>query len=89
MAKLELDVLEAAIQSFNRYHSPEARAELYQTRNGVVIIKFIGHYCKSCGVYDWFDDLRIEMERNGLIAEIKNIKEIENGHVVTFYIRKE
>src|SRR3989344_3630735 len=47
-------------------------------------IKFKGHFCHTCGFYDYFDDFRISLEENNLNADILNINEINEGAIVKF-----
>jgi len=79
--------VEAAVEEFNRYRSPEAVAKIVEVNENQVTIEFSGPFCVSCGVEDYFDDLRIELEKN--IGEKIMITKIEGGaeaegYVVTF-----
>lgn len=76
--------IENSIQEFNEYRSPEATAELISKKNKSFKIKFTGTFCKTCGFYDYFDDLRILLEDEGLKTKIGKIKEIDNGAIVEF-----
>jgi hypothetical protein len=78
--------VEAAVEEFNRYRSPEAVAKIEVNENQVMI-EFSRPFCVSCGIEDYFDDLRIELEKN--IGEKIMITKIEGGaeaegYVVTF-----
>jgi hypothetical protein len=56
-------MIERAIKEFNRWHSPEATAGLLSFDGRKLEIEMSGPYCKTCGLYDYFDDLRLELER--------------------------
>ena len=75
-----------SIEEFNKYKSQTATAELISKNKDSVKVRFTGHFCKSCGFYDYFDDLKFNLEDNGINTEIKKVKEIENGAEVTFKI---
>ena len=51
------DMIVKAIETYNRYRSPQATAMLVEVREGLLTIDFKGTYCKSCGVYDYFEDV--------------------------------
>lgn len=76
-------VLEA-IEEYNKYRSPEATAKLVSFHKPVIRIEFTGPFCRSCGFYDYFDDLRIIFEEMGLKTEIMSVEETEEGAVVDF-----
>ena len=79
--------VEAAVEEFNKYRSPEAVAEIVGISGDNIKIKFRGPFCTSCGVEDYFDDLRLELEKN--TSDKIEITKIEGGaetgaYVVTF-----
>lgn len=45
------------IDFFNKYHEPEAKAEYISYEDGIVSVRFSGPFCRSCGVYDYFEDI--------------------------------
>jgi len=77
-------VIKNSIDEFNELRSPKATAELISDKKKGFEIKFTGSFCKTCGFYDYFDDLRIILEDNGLKTKIGKIKEIEEGAIVKF-----
>ncbi|MBS7288128.1 MAG: hypothetical protein KIH01_05150 [Candidatus Freyarchaeota archaeon] len=80
----------AAIQEYNRYHAPEAVAELVQVSESRFCVFFSGgSLCRSCGVYDYFDDLRVLLEDFGLRTRIEGFEEGGDGIFVVFVIEKE
>ncbi|MEM2226370.1 MAG: hypothetical protein QXL32_02990 [Candidatus Bathyarchaeia archaeon] len=76
-----------AIKEYNRYHSPEAIAELEGLSEGRLTIRFRGPFCESCGVSEWFEDLAIELRGRGISASIEGAKEASDGSfLVSFAI---
>ena len=77
---------EAAVEEFNKYRSPEAVARLIELGEGQVKIELSGPFCRSCGLYDYFDDLKIELEKKmGGSIEISKIEGGEGeGYLVTY-----
>ncbi|MEM2955080.1 MAG: hypothetical protein QW625_03990 [Candidatus Nanoarchaeia archaeon] len=76
----------SAIEEYNKCHSPEATAELKEIGKNFSVIKFFGPFCRSCGVYEWFEDFRIEIEEKiKFPVKIKEIREGKNeSYVVKF-----
>lgn len=74
-------MIEMAIEKFNRFHSPEVKAELVEKRDREFVVKFTGKilWC-TCGLYDYFEDL---IWLSGLNAEIVGFEERDDG----FYVR--
>ena len=77
---------EAAVEEFNKYRSPEAVAKIVEFSKGQATIELSGPFCMSCGVYDYFDDLRIELEKKmGGPIEISKTEGGESeGYLVTY-----
>jgi len=73
-----------AIEEFNRYRSPEAKARLVSLNKKSFKIEFTGSFCRTCGFHDYFDDFKIFLEELELKVEIGKIKEIDEGAVVEF-----
>jgi len=83
---MEASKVKAAIEEFNKYRSPEALAKLMDVGEGFAVIGFSGPLCRSCGLYDYFDDLKIELEKKmGGPIEISKIEGGESeGYIVTY-----
>ena len=66
MARIQLanlkDVVSGAIQVYNKYRSPEAKATLVELKNDEFVVDFEGSFCESCGVRDYIEDLIYEFE---------------------------
>jgi len=73
-----------AVNEFNKYHGKISKVNLISINKDSFKIKFKGHFCHTCGFYDYFDDFRISLEENNLNADILNIKEINEGAIVKF-----
>lgn len=67
--RLREEILKA-IETYNRYRSPEAYAKLIASKNEEVIVKFEGIFCQTCGVRDWIEDLVYIFMDYGLNAEL-------------------
>ncbi len=82
--------VERAVQEFNRYRSPEARAQVMSiSENGSIGISFTGTFCKSCGYHDYFDDFSVVLEEMGMESEMGSIRELdEGGAVVEFFLHE-
>lgn len=78
------EIIEEAIEEYNKYRVPEAKAKLISFDKEVLKIEFKGSFCYSCGFYDFFDDLKIILEEKGIKTEITNIEGIDEGAIVTF-----
>ncbi len=75
------------IAEYNKYRSPESHATLIKTFKNSFRIDFSGSYCKTCGFYDYFEDLRLMLEKKGIETRMSCIKEKEDGAFVTFTFR--
>jgi len=75
-----------AIRDFNRYRSPEAKAKLLKFNKKEIVVDFTGTFCHTCSFYDYFDDLKIFLEKKGIEAKILKIKEKRNGTIVSFIL---
>ncbi|MEM1986688.1 MAG: hypothetical protein QXG36_02645 [Nitrososphaeria archaeon] len=78
----------SAIEEYNKYHSPEATVELIEFGNNFLSVKFYGPFCNSCGVNEWFEDFRIELENRGVKTFIIEIKEIGNQTFLVNFVLK-
>lgn len=80
------ELVKESLQEFNRYMSPEAVAVLIDIKNDKIKVKLDGPFCRTCGVYDYFDDLKSELEktldRPLTIARIDG--DGEDSYVITY-----
>lgn len=51
-----------ALAEFNKWHEPEAVAELVELEDSSIVVELSGPFCRTCGLYDYFDDLKLELE---------------------------
>jgi len=51
-----------AIETYNRYRSPEATAKLVEMKDCELIIDFEGSFCRTCGVSEYFEDFIYELK---------------------------
>lgn len=78
----------STIDKYNKYHSPEATAKLVKWGKNSFLIEFSGPFCRSCGISDWFDDFKIELEKKGLKIDVSNIKEEDESYLVKFSFKR-
>jgi len=76
--------VEAAVEEFNKYRSPEAVARLIEFDERHVKIELSGPFCRSCGLYDYFDDLKIGLEEK--IGGPIEISKIEGGESESYFV---
>ncbi|MGB9959735.1 MAG: hypothetical protein ACPLKQ_04360 [Candidatus Bathyarchaeales archaeon] len=62
MKSLE-DAVVGAINEYNKYRSPEAKAKLVKISEKELILDFEGTFCKTCGVYDYLEDFIYELQK--------------------------
>ena len=88
MKKQSLEkILKKTIEEYNKYRTPEVIARLISIDNSKFRIEFTGHFCFTCGFYDYFDDFRFLLKELKVKAEITEIEEIDEGAVVTFTLK--
>lgn len=63
-----------AVQEFNRYHSPEAEAEVVEREGDRVALEMTGPFCRTCGAFDYLEDVVVDLD-----AEVESHEEIEDG----------
>ena len=73
-----------AIDEFNKYRAPEAKARLISQGENSFKIEFTGSFCRTCGFYDYFDDYRILLQETRIETKIREIEEIDEGAIVIF-----
>jgi hypothetical protein len=78
--------IEKKIEEYNKYRTPEVVARLISLDSSSFNIEFKGHFCYTCGFYDYFDDFRFLLEDINVKTKIKEIEEIDEGAIVTFTI---
>ena len=81
------ELVRKTVKIFNRYHSPEASAKLLGFDGEYVDVEFTGPYCRTCGYYDYFEDLISEADELGLKMEIVFIRDLVEYAVVRYRVR--
>ena len=61
MGKVE-KTISSAIERFNKNYGEEIRAELAEVGKESAVVKFSGPVCGGPEAYDYFEDLRVEVE---------------------------
>jgi superoxide reductase len=77
-------ILRKAVREYNKYRSPEANARIVSTDKGSFKIEFTGPYCRTCGFYDYFEDLVYVLEDFGVKSKIDEVSETDYGAIVSF-----
>ncbi|MCS7121909.1 MAG: N-acetyltransferase [Archaeoglobaceae archaeon] len=72
-----------AVDKFNKYRSPEAKAEIVEISDESAVVKMSGPFCVSCGVFDYFEDLAVEAN-----AKVVNYREIDDGFIVRYELKE-
>lgn len=52
-----------AIEEYNTYRSPEAKAKLVKISESELILDFEGTFCRTCGLYDYLEDFIYELQK--------------------------
>ncbi len=73
-----IEVVKKGIDMYNRYRGREAHSSLVSIESDVIRIRFEGHFCRTCGVYDWIDDFRYVLEDLGLETDLEEVVEPNN-----------
>ncbi|MEB2836432.1 MAG: hypothetical protein GSR80_001593 [Desulfurococcales archaeon] len=72
------EAVRRAIDRYNAYRAPEARAELVSLSGRKLVVRISGSFTETCGVNDWIEDLVYTLEDEGVKARIVKIIEPEN-----------
>jgi superoxide reductase len=89
-AKLDLvGAVRKAVERFNELRGRESSARILEISDESIVVEFTGNFCRTCGFYDYFEDLRLLMEDYNVRASIKVIEEFEDGSIVTYSIERD
>ncbi|WP_048146668.1 hypothetical protein [Pyrococcus abyssi] len=84
-----MEKLNYVIKEFNRLHGSEAQAKILEVKGDEVIIEFEGTFCKTCGLYDYFDDISWEALDFGIkirpVEVLESEEDFERGRYVVKY----
>ncbi len=91
------EVLAKLINTYNKYHAPEAVARLEKIEalnpeNDLYLIRvrFKGSFCTTCGIRDWVEDLAYLGESLGIEARLEEVIEpegVEDERVGYFIVK--
>jgi hypothetical protein len=84
-------VIKKAIDEYNAYRSPEVIAKLIEINEENITVEFKGPFCKSCGIYDYFEDLIYELKNltRDIEIEIKSIEGLKDEAFIVKYKLKQ
>ncbi|MCC6016042.1 MAG: hypothetical protein LM582_03255 [Desulfurococcaceae archaeon] len=86
--KIDLDkVLKESIEIYNRYRAPEAVVEILGIDKDILIAKFSGYFCVTCGVIDWIEDYIYILKDLGVDAQIVKVDYFTEDNYVLVKIR--
>lgn len=89
MLKIDMkEIVEKAIKEYNMYRVPEAEATLLSIGDHEFKVMF-RVFCLTCGLYDYFEDLKYVLEDLGVKARIRELEETSDGFIVTFEVEGE
>lgn len=80
-------LVEKAVDEYNKYRAPEAKASIEHLKRGELKVRIEGTFCFTCGFYDYIDDLKIELEDAGVHVEVREVKEVLEEVEVTFTVK--
>lgn len=66
-----------AFAKFNKWHGSEAVAELVKLEGPSIVVGLSGPFCRTCGLYDYFDDLKLELEK--VLDKQLDITQVDGG----------
>jgi len=81
------EILEKAIEKYNKYRAPEAIARVLEINEDSFLVEFRGPFYYTCGFYDYFDDFKYVLLDLGLRVEVVSVKEIGEGAIVEYCLR--
>lgn len=80
------EVLDEAIELYNEYRSPMARATLVDRTENAFQVRFEGPFCTTCCRDDYFEDLVYEFDELGVDIEPMRVQSIEQTGLETFVV---
>ena len=83
MEKFE-EIAKKGVQIYNRYRSPESRAELLGLEERRIRVRFEGPFCRTCGIRGWVEDYAYFLEELGL--RVRPVEYLETGRVGVFEV---
>lgn len=80
------EIVENAIEEYNKYRSPEVIARLMSVDDEGLVIRFTGSFCEACGKDSDYQFIAYLLDEKGVETNIAKITELEEGAIVTFKI---
>jgi len=80
--------LKKAVEEFNRLRGSEPQAEIIEAKDDEAVIEFKGSFCKTYGLFDYFEDIKWKAIEFGLQAESLEILESEEDFEKERYVVK-
>jgi len=85
--------IEYALENYNKYRSPEVNARLLSIKgdDSKFTVSFSGPFCRTCGLYDYFEDLVYELtEDSNIKVKVFDVKQESGtgGFKVTYKIEE-
>ena len=70
--------IDKGIEVYNRYRAPESVAKLVEISGDIIVVKFDGSFCLTCGINDWVEDFKYVLEDLGGEADLLEVIEPED-----------
>jgi hypothetical protein len=87
--KIDEQSIKLAIENYNNHFKPASVAELKEIGDNSVKVEFSGPFCQNCGIEEYFDDFRDELEKMKIDTDVGEIKEsISKSFIVEFVLKK-
>ncbi|RLG43233.1 MAG: hypothetical protein DRN78_02190 [Thermoproteota archaeon] len=80
-------IISKAVDSFNTFRAPEARARVLEVSDDTLKVEFTGNLCRTCGFYDYFEDFRLILKDEGLYSQLTEIRELEDSTIVKYKLK--
>ncbi len=81
--------IKQAIKTYNKYRKNIAHAELLEIDKNMFRVEFNGTFHNSCCMDEYLKDLIHELEKHGIIVELKNHKQTDTNTTTAKYITKQ
>ena len=70
--------LRRVVEEYNAKRGGEAHAEIIAVRGDRVYVRVSGHFCFTCGVNEWVNDVKYMLEEAGYEVELERVIEPED-----------
>ncbi len=76
------ELVRKAVDTYNRFHAPEAVAQPIDVSNDRIVVMFVGPFRHTCGVIDWIEDLSYVLKDMGVENVLSEVYELDEGAMV-------